>query len=155
MILSLYSLLHVVSAVIWVGGMFFAYNFLRPAAGRVLEPALRLSLWAAVFRRFFLYVWLSVILLPITGYLMMFSIWGNLANAPVYIHIMNGTGIVMILIYMHVFFVPYKHLKLAVADQQWLDGGKALAQIRMLVAVNTLLGVFVVIVASAGRFFVL
>jgi len=141
MILSLYSLLHVVSAVIWVGGMFFAYNFLRPAAGQVLEPPLRLTLWVAVFKRFFPYVWVSVLLLPATGYLMIFAIWGSMGAAPIYIHIMNGVGIVMILIYMHVFFAPFKRLKRAVAEERWPDGGKALAQIRLLVGVNTALGV--------------
>lgn len=151
MVLSLYSLLHIISAVIWVGGMFFAYNFLRPAAGQVLEPPLRLTLWVAVFKRFFPYVWLSVIVLPLTGYLMVFAIWGSMGNAPIYVHIMNGVGITMILIYMHVFFAPFKRLKLAVAQERWPDGGKALAQIRILVAVNMVLGVLVVIVASAGR----
>lgn len=132
--------------------MFFAYNFLRPAAGQVLEPPLRLTLWVAVFKRFFPYVWLSVVLLPVTGYLMVFAIWGSLTDAPIYVHIMNGVGITMILIYMHVFFAPFKRLKLAVSEERWPDGGRALAQIRILVAVNMVLGVLVVIVASAGRY---
>jgi len=150
--LSIYNLLHVISAVIWVGGMFFAYNFLRPAAGDLLEPPLRLTLWLGVFKRFFPFVWISVILLPLTGYLMMFSVWGSFDIAPLYVHIMNGLGIVMILIYMHVFFAPFKRLKLAVAEQRWPDGGKALAQIRVLVGINTVIGVLVVAVASAGRY---
>jgi len=150
--LSIYSLLHVVSAVIWVGGMFFAYNFLRPVAGEILEPPLRLTLWVAVFKRFFPFVWASVILLPVTGYLMVFSVWGGFDIAPLYVHIMNGMGIIMILVYMHVFFAPFKRLKLAVSEQRWPDGGKALAQIRVLVGVNTIIGVFVIVVASAGRY---
>lgn len=150
--ISLYSLLHVLSAVIWVGGMFFAYNFLRPAAGVALEPPLRLTLWVLVFKRFFPFVWASVILLPLTGYLMMFRVWGGFDTAPLYVHIMNGLAIIMILLYMHVFFSPFKRLKLAVADQRWPDGGKALAQIRVLVGINTAIGIVVVIVASAGRY---
>ena len=149
--LSIYSLLHVISAVIWVGGMFFAYACLRPVAGLVLEPPARLTLWAGVFKRFFPYVWLSVALLPVTGYMMLFSIWGSMANAPLYVHIMNGLGIAMILIYMHVFFSPYKRLKAAVTEERWPDGGKALAQIRFLVATNTILGLIVIVVASGGR----
>ncbi len=152
--LSLYIFLHVLAAVIWVGGMFFAYNFLRPVAAQTLEPPQRLTLWAGVFKKFFPFVWASVILLPATGYLMLFSIWGSMANAPLYVHLMNGLGIAMILIYMHVFFAPFKRLKAAVADQRWPDGGKALAQIRILVGINTLIGVVVVIIASAGRFYV-
>ena len=150
--LSIYSLLHVLSAVIWVGGMFFAYNFLRPAAGVALEPPLRLTLWVAVFERFFPFVWASVFLLPLTGYLMVFSVWGGFDIVPLYVHIMNGLGIIMILVYMFVFFAPFKRLKLAVAEQRWPDGGKALAQIRVLVGINTAIGIIVVAVASAGRY---
>ncbi len=152
--LSLYSLIHVVAAVIWVGGMFFAYTCLRPAAGALLEPPQRLTLWVAVFKRFFPYVWLSVLLLPATGYLMVFAIWNGFANAPLYVHIMNGLGILMLLIYMHVYFAPFNRLKMAVNEQNWPVGAKALAQIRILVGINTVLGLLVVIVASAGRLYV-
>ena len=44
--------IHVLSAVVWVGGMFFALLVLRPAVGP-LEPAVRLALWRRVFARFF------------------------------------------------------------------------------------------------------
>jgi uncharacterized membrane protein len=150
---SIYSLLHVVAAVIWVGGMFFAYVCLRPTAAQQLEPPARLQLWVGVFSRFFPFVWLSVVLLPLTGYLMLFAIWGDFATTPLYVHIMNGTGILMILIYMHVFFAPYKRLKLAVAAQDWPAGGKQLNQIRNLIKINLTLGLITVIVASGGRFY--
>lgn len=150
--LSFYSLLHVVSAVIWVGGMFFAYNFLRPAAGASLEPPAKLTLWVGVFKRFFPYVWASIILLPVTGYLMIFMRWDGIANAPIYVHIMNALGTAMILIYLHVYFSPYQRLKTAVAIKQWPDGGEAIEQIRKLILINTALGFIVVITASAGRF---
>lgn len=146
-------LLHALSAVIWVGGMFFAYMALRPVAASQLEPPQRLTLWVGVFGKFFPFVWLSVIFLPLTGYLMTFNIWGGFADAPKYIHIMHGLGIVMILIYMHVFFAPYKRLKNAVAIQDWPTGGKNLNQIRKLIAINLSIGLTVVIIASGGRFF--
>jgi len=44
--------LHVLAAVVWVGGMFFAYMVLRQSVGP-LEPAVRLALWHRVFRHFF------------------------------------------------------------------------------------------------------
>jgi len=152
--LSIYNLLHVITAVIWVGGMFFAHNILRPAAGESLEPPARQTLWVGVFKRFFPYVWLSVVLLPLTGYLMIFLRWDSMAYAPLYVHIMNGLGMLMILIYMHVYFAPYKRLKSAVAEQRWPDGGKAIDQIRVLIGINKILGFIVIIVASGGRFFV-
>lgn len=149
---SLLLALHVLSAVIWVGGMFFAYMVLRPTAASLLQPPERLTLWSQIFGRFFPWVWASVVLLPATGYWMIFAVYGGMAGTPLYVHIMNGLGIVMILIYLHVFFAPYRRLRKAVTRQAWPDGGASLNQIRMLVGINTLLGLAVIAVASAGRF---
>ena len=144
--------LHLLSAVIWVGGMFFAYMVLRPVAGQQLEPPQRLTLWVGIFKKFFPLVWLSVVLLPLTGYNLIFSVWGGFAAVPLYIHIMNGLGIVMILIYMHVFFAPYKRLVQAVSSEDWPTGGKKLNQIRILIAVNLTIGLTVIIIAALGRY---
>ena len=70
--------LHLLSAVVWVGGMFFAYMFLRPVAASQLEPPVRLQLWVGVFNKFFPFVWLALLFLPLTGYLMIFEICGNM-----------------------------------------------------------------------------
>ena len=145
--------LHVLSVVIWVGGMFFAYVCLRPIAASQLEPPLRLQLWVGVFGKFFPFVWIAVILLPLTGYMMISSLYDGMGNAPLYVHLMNGTGSLMIFIYLHVYFAPYQRLKRAVAAQDWPTGGKALAQIRVLVGVNTALGLLTALIASGGRFF--
>ena len=37
--------LHVIAAILWVGGMFFAWMVLRPVAAGQLEPPARLTLW--------------------------------------------------------------------------------------------------------------
>ena len=58
---------HVLGAIVWVGGMFFAYVVLRPVAGE-MEPGPRLVLWRGVFRRFFPWVWASVLGLLLSGY---------------------------------------------------------------------------------------
>ena len=44
--------LHGISAVIWVGGMFFAYMALRPVAASLLAPPERLNLWSKTLGRF-------------------------------------------------------------------------------------------------------
>lgn len=150
---SLLIVLHMLSAVIWVGGMFFAYMCLRPVAATQLEPPTRLTLWVGTFGKFFPWVWASVVLLPLTGYWMLFTLFGGFANAPIYIHLMNGIGIIMILIYLHVFFAPYRRLKQAVLQQDWPTGGQKLGQIRMLVGLNTLLGIATIAIASGGRSF--
>lgn len=151
---SLFLLLHILSAVVWVGGMFFAYVCLRPVAAAQLEPPLRLRLWVGVFSGFFPFVWLAVVLLPVTGYAMIFSVFQSMAVAPLYVHIMNGLGTLMLLIYMHVYFAPFSRLKKAVASEQWPAGGAALAQMRKLIAVNLTLGILVVLIAGAGRFWI-
>jgi uncharacterized membrane protein len=144
---------HVLAIVVWVGGMFFAYMVLRPVAASQLEPPARLTLWAGVFKGFFPWVWVCVAAVLGSGLGMMFSVYGGFA-APIYIHAMFGIGIVMMLIFMHVFFAPYRRLTKAVAAQDWSEGGRQLAQIRRLVGINTLIGVANIVVATAGRYMV-
>jgi uncharacterized membrane protein len=144
--------LHVLSAVLWVGGMFFAYQVLRPVAAQQFEPPQRLKLWAQVFSRFFPWVWISVILLPVTGYWMVFSVFGGMNAVGLYIHIMQGLGWLMILLYLHLYFVPFRRLKEAVITEQWPEAGKHLNQIRQIVGTNLLLGILVIVVAAGGRF---
>lgn len=145
-------ILHVLSAVVWVGGMFFAYMVLRPAAADVLDAPQRLALWARVFSQFFIWVWFAIITLLLTGYGMLFAFFGGMAAAPIYIHLMQGAGLAMMLIFAHVYFAPYRRLRQAVAAQDWPEGGRRLGQIRQLVAINLMLGLLVVTVAAAGRF---
>ena len=147
-------LLHVVSVVIWVGGMFFAYLVLRPVAASQLEPPVRLTLWAGVFDRFFPWVWSAVIAILATGFWMIFAVFGGMGGVGPHVHAMLGLGIAMMLIFFHVFFAPYRRLKQAVGAQDWPAGGRQLAQIRRLVGINTVLGLATVAVASGGRYFV-
>ena len=105
--MALLIALHVLAVTVWVGGMFFAYVVLRPSAGP-LEPEARLALWQSVFRRFFPWVWTSIVVLLASGYGMMFVYFGGFAGAGLYIHVMQGIGIVMMLLFMHLFFVPWR-----------------------------------------------
>ena len=147
--MSLSLFLHVLSVVIWVGGMFFAYMALRPVAASVLEPPQRLTLWAGVFGKFFPWVWASVALILASG-LHMLMVFGGLA-APHYAMTMLVLGVVMMAIFAHVFFAPYGRLKRAVAAQDWKAGGAALAQIRMLIGINLSLGLLTIAVVFLGR----
>lgn len=151
--MSLAIALHVLSVVVWVGGMFFAYMALRPAAVEVLEPPLRLQLWVATFKRFFPWVWLAIALILGSGYWMIFK-FGGFGNLPLYIHVMNGLGLLMMAIYLHVFFVPFQRLRKAVSAEIWPDGGKHLGQIRMLVGTNTILGLLTIAIATGGRYLI-
>lgn len=143
--------LHLLAATVWVGGMFFAYLCLRPVAAAQLEPPLRLTLWSQVFARFFRWVWLAVVLLPVTGYWMVFAGFGGMENVSWSTHTMQATGLLMIAIYLFLFFGPYPELRRAVNDQRWPDGAAALNRIRQLVLTNLILGLITVAVAGSGR----
>ena len=64
---------HVLCAVIWVGGMFFAYVVLRPSLS-VLEPIQRIALHTQIFRRFFLIVWHVMPLILLSGFAALFGL---------------------------------------------------------------------------------
>ena len=149
--MSLLSSLHILAVIVWVGGMFFAYMVLRPAAASLLEPPQRLSLWRRVFNGFFPWVWASIILILVSGLWMMFAYFGGFAGASAYIHTMLALGIIMMMLFMHVFFAPYKRLKKAVDAQNWPEGAKQLNMIRKIVGINTILGIVTSLVAVAGK----
>lgn len=144
--------LHLLAVVVWVGGMFFAYMALRPVAATLLEPPQRLPLWSQTFARFFPWVWAAVILLPVTGYWMILYVFGGFSGLALYIHIMQAVGIVMILIFLHVYFAPYQRLRKAVQAGNFTAAGKQLATIRKLIGLNLILGLTLIVVASSGRY---
>lgn len=147
--MALFKLIHLLAALVWVGGMFFAYVVLRPTAVEVLQPPERLRLWNGVFARFFNWVWLAIGLLLVTGFYMIYQ-YGGIAYAPRHVHIMLGLGLVMIAIYGYVFFSCYVPLGVYVSKQRWKEAGEQLGRIRKLVAANLTLGLLTVSVAALG-----
>ena len=131
--------------------MFFAYMMLRPSAGP-LEPEARFALWHRVFRRFFPWVWSSIVLLLASGYGMIFLYFGGFAGAGLYIHVMQGIGIVMILLFLHLFFGPWRRFSDAVERKDFPEAAERLGQIRRIVAVNLVLGLLTIVVGASGRF---
>jgi uncharacterized membrane protein len=141
----LLTLVHVLATIVWVGGMFFAHQCLRPAVLTTLEaPPQRLSLWRAVFGRFFPWVWVCVIALILSGQAIVLHM-GGMGAVPVQIHVMAGIGYLMAAIFAFLFFVPYAALKKAVAAQDWPAAGAALNRIRVLVGTNLTLGLLNVV----------
>lgn len=138
--------LHILGFTVWVGGMFFAYLCLRPVAATVLQGPSRLSLWNGVFNKFFSWVWLAIALILASGLLMM----AQMGKPPVYVSAMAGLGIVMMLMFAHVFFAPFKRLKRAVAAEDWGTGAAALGQIRRIVGINLILGLIVISLGALG-----
>jgi uncharacterized membrane protein len=150
--MSIALALHVLSVVVWVGGMFFAYMVLRPVAAIQLEPPARLKLWAGVFTQFFPWVFLAIGLILATGLSMLIAGFGGIGFVSIDLLLMLGIGIVMMLIFFHVYFAPFQRLKRAVGAQDWSAGSRHLAQIRVLVGVNLSLGLLTVAIAAGGRY---
>lgn len=143
---------HLIAAVIWVGGMFFAYMAMRPAAAKLLELPQRLKVWRKALINFFFWVWLCIIALPATGYWIIFAHYGGMARVGLHVHIMQAIGIIMILIFLHVFFAPFRKMCKAVKEEEFQAASQCLAQIRKLVGINLLLGIIVLIVAGGLRY---
>lgn len=143
--------LHALGAVVWVGGMFFAYMVLRPSVPAIEPPPERLKLWNRVFARFFHWVWIVVVVLMATGYVQIMTDYGGFAGAGLHIHWMHGTGWLMVLIFAYLYFKPYKVFKAAVAAEDWAAAKGALEMIRKMVAINLTLGLITVILGSTGR----
>ncbi len=148
--MSLAITLHLLAAVIWVGGMFLAYVCLRPVAATLLEPPLRLSLWSQLFSRFFPWVWGAVVVLALTGHWMI-GLYGGMAAVGLHVHLMLASGYLMIALYLHLYFAPFQRLKKAVAATDWPAAAVQLNQIRRIVGINLLLGLVTVANAGGGR----
>jgi uncharacterized membrane protein len=143
--------LHLLGAVVWVGGMFAAYLCLRPAA-RALEAPQRLKLWRGFFAKFFPWVWASVLLLLASGYWMIPNYFAGFANAPPYVNIMQALGWLMIALFVWLFHGPWLKFKRAADAENWPAAGEQLERIRAIIMINLPLGLITVIVGGTGRY---
>lgn len=138
--MSIALIFHVLGSVIWVGGMFFTLLCLRPAAAEILDGRQRVALMLAVFRRFFPWVGASIVAILVSGIVMLAWRGGFAAVGP-YVHAMTGLGLVMMLLFAHIVAAPYRRLRGAAAAQDLDAAGKAIAQIRLFVTINLVLGI--------------
>ncbi|GBU14807.1 membrane protein [Polaromonas sp.] len=135
----LMKFLHVLAAIVWLGGIAFMLLALRPVAAELLAPPQRLALMVQVMRRFFVTVWISVAVLLVTGLAILLPV--GMKYAPVGWHAMLGIGLLMTALFGHLYFGPYRRLQQAVIAADWAEGDKRIGQITTLVQLNLLLGV--------------
>jgi uncharacterized membrane protein len=156
MFYSVLKLLHVLSIIVWIGGMIFTLFFLRPSLG-TLDPPQRVKLMHDVLGRFFKAVLIVSTIAVASGLWMI----GRVAKAavqsggafswPTAWIVMAALGILMYLIFMHIRFALFKRLQRAVAANDWPSSGAALEKIRVWVAVNLAIGVIVIVSAYLMR----
>ncbi len=143
--------LHVLTAVIWVGGMVFAYHVARPAL-RPFEPPQRQGFWRRAFRRFFWIVGAAIVVLLGTGYAMVFEGFGGFAGVGLYVHLMQGGGWLMVLLFLGLLALPYRRFLKALDAKDHKAAGAALDAIRRVIHVNLYLGLIVVAIGASGRY---
>ena len=140
-------LLHLLGAIVWVGGMFFAHFCLRPSAIETLQPPQRLPLWAATLGRFLDYTGIAVLAIIVSGFALL---WG-VSPAPAGWHAMAAIGVVMAVVYAYIRFVLYPRFRASTDHAQWPAAAEVLNRIRLLVTANLALGACTVLAAVTAR----
>lgn len=147
---------HLLSLIVWIGGMFFTLACLRPALA-VLEGPVRPRLMDAVLLRFFAIVNAAIGLVLLSGLAMLWIAYQSFGGGASALHqippswyLMIALGLTMMSVFGHVRGAPAKRLRAAVQAQDAPAGAAALAEIRRWVGVNLVLGVVVVVAMKLG-----
>lgn len=149
MLRQLLLLVHLLGAITWLGGMFFAYFCLRPAAAQVLKPPERLPLWTETFARFLPYMAVAVALIIVTGLGMLLPV--GFAAAPPGWNVMLVLGLIMAAVFAYVTIRLFPELRARCSASDWAAASQVLNRIRQLVALNLILGTVIVVAAVSAR----
>lgn len=136
---SVLHALHVLGAVVWVGGLFFLLLIMRPAISQ-LDPPLRVDVYRAAFHRFLRMLWVVIPGMLITGYAMMFGEYGGFTDGRWNLHLMHMLGLGMAALFMTIWFGPYQLFR--------RGQGRAIDLIRPLLVTSLLLGLATIVVAT-------
>ena len=150
MLSAIIEAVHGMAAVAWVGGIFFAYMALRPAANKSLEPPMRAKLWQSAYSHFFPWVWVMIALLLLTGYVDLFTRLGGLDNDAPYLRLMHGIGLFMVVAFAYLYFGLYRRLTAVVKAGDTPAAAAVMAKMRPVMATNLTLGLLVTAIGIAG-----
>lgn len=150
MLANLLNALHVTFAALWVGGMAFALLALRPSLP-ALAPPERLALLAGVHRRFFLLVWHAMPIVILSGYGLLFGVFGGFRGTGWHVHLMHLTGLVMAAVFIAIALGPWRRMRRALAAGDLPGAAAANERVRALVTLNLALGLLTVAVAAWGK----
>lgn len=150
MLVALLKTLHLLSIVVWIGGMVFAHVCLRPAVA-ALDPPVRLRLLHDVLGRFFALVLVAAPLALLSGVALLLQATHAAAHAGVRLQVplawtlMALLGTLMVAIFGHIRFVLFRRLRAGVAAEDWAAAGRALMAVRRWVATNLVLGLLILL----------
>jgi uncharacterized membrane protein len=144
--IDLVKLIHLVAAILWMGGMAFMLLALRPAAIALLQLPERLMLMGAVWKRFFPIILVSIVALFTTGTNLYTTTFRAIKAAtgqgtvPLGWNLMLVLGLLMMAIFAYIFWVAYTKFKRAMAVQDWPLAANAAAQVHVCMVINFTLG---------------
>lgn len=131
--------LHVLGAVVWVGGLFFLMLIMRPAIAD-LDPAQRVDVYRAAFHRFLRMLWVVIPGVLLTGYIMLFGEYGGFIDGKWNLHLMHMLGLGMSVLFLTTWFGPYQPFR--------KGQGRAIDLIRPLLLTSLFLGLATIVVAT-------
>lgn len=143
---DLVKLIHLVAAILWMGGMAFMLMALRPATASLLQPPERLMLMGAVWKRFFPVVLVSAIALFATGANLYTTLFRAVKEAtgqgyvPLGWNLMLILGLLMMVIFAYLYAVTYPKFKRAMVALDWPLAGKAAMHVHWMMVTNFILG---------------
>lgn len=149
--MSLAITLHVLSVIIWIGGTFFFYYFMRPVL-KDLDPSIKIQLMCKLYSRFFAVTWVAIFIILFSGFWIVFNEFEGFQNAHLHIHVMLTLGTFMILLFCFLYVVPFKHLKEDFVKNDIQAASRDIETIRKLLLTILILGFITTIVGTAGRY---
>jgi uncharacterized membrane protein len=88
----------------------------------------------------------------VSGYGMLLFGLGGFATAGVHVHIMQAIGLIMMALFLHLYFAPWRRLQRALDQGDQATAARQLGQIRTIVLVNLVLGLITAAVGASGRY---
>ena len=129
-----------------MGGMTFMLFALRPAALASLEAQPRAILMGLVWKRFYAWVLVAIVVLFTTGthlYTATFratKLATGQGSVPLGWNVMLVLGVTMMLIFGHIYFAGFKKYRRGVAAGEWSVAAKAAGLIHTMTLINFTLG---------------
>ena len=77
---------------------------------------------------------------------------GGFAGAGLHVHLMQALGLVMMALFGHLYFVPWRRLQRALEQGDGAAAAGQLGQIRRIVLINLSLGLITAVIGASGRY---
>jgi uncharacterized membrane protein len=142
--------LHVLSAALLLGALFFAHALFRPTT-EGLEPPARLRLWRRALGQFLVWGWIGIAVLLGSGFALIWIGFGGFA-APLHVRAMMALGVLSAASYTYLYFVPWRRFRRAVLQLDWGLAEKNVRQIRVLMGAMLIVVSITAAIGAGGRY---